>query len=155
MRQILLKRTAKAGLKGTLAELFSPLVLRAGFVTTAYRNGVPDEEIMGHTRHRRLTTMWSYVRRAKLSRDSPAGTRPDGTPSRGAPARRAAHGFARQVLTVDPINVAVRERMIKLQLAHARKQMRSGRASAPKCSACSYWTATRLLSLPAGTPGTY
>jgi hypothetical protein len=29
--------------------------LRAGFVTTAYRNGVPDEEIMGHTRHRRLT----------------------------------------------------------------------------------------------------
>jgi hypothetical protein len=29
--------------------------LRAGFITTAYRNGVPDEEIMGHTRHRSLT----------------------------------------------------------------------------------------------------
>ena len=47
MRQILLKRAAKAGLKGTLAEPFSPHGLRAGFVTTAYRNGVPDEEIMG------------------------------------------------------------------------------------------------------------
>ena len=73
VRQILLKRAAKAGLKGTLAEPFSPHGLRAGFVTTAYRNGVPDEEIMGHTRHRSLTTMRSYVRRAKLSRESPAG----------------------------------------------------------------------------------
>jgi hypothetical protein len=36
-------------------------------------NGVPDEEIMGHTGHRSLTTIRSYVRRAKLSRDSPAG----------------------------------------------------------------------------------
>jgi integrase len=73
VRQILLKRAAKAGLKGTLAEPFSPHGLRAGFVTTAYRNGVPDEEIMGHTRHRSLTTMRSYVRRAKLGRESPAG----------------------------------------------------------------------------------
>jgi integrase len=56
VRQILLKRAAKAGLKGTLAEPFSPHGLRAGFVTTAYRNGVPDEEIMGHTRPRSLTT---------------------------------------------------------------------------------------------------
>ena len=39
----------------------------------AYRNGVPDEEIMGHTRHRSLTTMRSYIRRAKLSGSSPAG----------------------------------------------------------------------------------
>ena len=53
---------------------FSPHGLRAGFVTTAYRkNGVPDEEIMGHTRHRSLTTIRSYVRRAKLSQASPAG----------------------------------------------------------------------------------
>jgi hypothetical protein len=47
--------------------------MRAGFVTTAYRNGVPDEEIMGHTRHRSLTTMRGYVRRTKLNRSSPAG----------------------------------------------------------------------------------
>ena len=73
MRQILLKRAAQAGLKGSWAEPVSPHGLRAGFVTTAYRNGVPDEEIMGHTRHRSLTTMRSYVRRAKLSQASPAG----------------------------------------------------------------------------------
>ena len=40
----LLKRAAEAGLKGTLAEPVSPHGLRAGFVTTAYRNGVPDKE---------------------------------------------------------------------------------------------------------------
>ena len=73
VRQILLKRAALAGVNGTLAEPISPHGLRAGFVTTAYCNGVPDEEIMGHTRHRSLTTMRSYVRRAKLSQTSPAG----------------------------------------------------------------------------------
>ena len=73
VRQILLKRAAQAGLQGTLAEPVRPHGLRAGFVTSAYRNGVPDQEIMGHTRHRSLTTMRNYVRRAKLSRESPAG----------------------------------------------------------------------------------
>ena len=33
----------------------------------------PDEAIMSHTRHRSLTTMRGYVRRAKLSRESRAG----------------------------------------------------------------------------------
>ena len=47
----------KAGLKGTLAEPVSPDGLRACFVTTAYGNDAPDEEIMGHTRHRSLTTL--------------------------------------------------------------------------------------------------
>lgn len=73
VRQILLKRAAQGGVQGTLTEPVSPHGLRAGFVTTAYRNGVPDEEIMGHTRHRSLTTMRSYVRRTKLSQSSPAG----------------------------------------------------------------------------------
>jgi integrase len=73
VRQILLRRAAQAGVKGSLAEPVSPHGLRAGFVTTAYRNGVPDEEIMGHTRHRSLTTMRSYVRRAKLSKTAPTG----------------------------------------------------------------------------------
>ena len=73
VRQILLKRAAQASIKGTLAEPISPHGLRAGFVTTAYLNGVPDEEIMGHTRHRNLTTMRSYVRRSKLSQVSPSG----------------------------------------------------------------------------------
>ena len=73
VRQIWLRRAAQAGIRGSLAEPISPHGLRAGFVTTAYRNGVSDEEIMGHTRHRSLTTMRSYVRRAKLSQTSPAG----------------------------------------------------------------------------------
>jgi integrase len=73
VRQILRKRAALAGITGTLLEPVTPHGLRAGFVTTAYRNGVPDEEIMRHTRHRSLTTMRSYVRRAKLSQASPAG----------------------------------------------------------------------------------
>jgi integrase len=73
VRQILLRRAAQAGVQVSLAEPVSPHGLRAGFVTTAYRNGVPDEEIMGHTRHRSLATMRSYVRRAKLSQGSPAG----------------------------------------------------------------------------------
>ena len=64
---------SRFGQTNTLAEPVSPHGLRAGFVTTAYRNGVPDEEIMGHTRHRSLTTMRSYVRRAKLGQISPAG----------------------------------------------------------------------------------
>ena len=72
VRQILLKRAAQAGIQGSLAEPVSPHGLRSGFVTTAYRNGVPDEEIMGHTRHRSLTTMRSYVRRAKLGQTTPA-----------------------------------------------------------------------------------
>jgi hypothetical protein len=38
----------------------------------AYRNGVPDEKIMEHTRRRSLTTMRSYVQRAKVSKSSPA-----------------------------------------------------------------------------------
>ncbi len=73
VRHILLKRANVAGIKGTLAESISPHGMRAGFVTTAYRNCVPDEEILGHTRHRSLTTMRGYVRRGKLSTSSPAG----------------------------------------------------------------------------------
>jgi integrase len=73
VRQILLRRAAEAGVKGSLSEPISPHGLRAGFITTAYRNGVADEEIMGHTRHRSLTTMRSYVRRAKLTGSAPAG----------------------------------------------------------------------------------
>jgi len=73
VRQILLRCAADAGLKGSLNEPISPHGLRAGFVTTAYRNGVPDEEIMGHTRHRSLTTKRGYVRRAKLKTSEPAG----------------------------------------------------------------------------------
>ena len=73
VRLILLKRARLARVKGTRLEPISPHGLRAGFVTAAYRNNVPDEEIMGHSRHRSLTVMRSYVRRSKLSHASPAG----------------------------------------------------------------------------------
>ncbi len=73
VRLIVLKRARLSGVKGSRLEPISPHGLRAGFVTAAYRNNVPDEEIMGHSRHRSLTVMRSYVRRSKLSQASPAG----------------------------------------------------------------------------------
>jgi len=73
VRLIVLKRARLAEIKGSRLEPISPHGLRAGFVTSAYRANIPDEEIMGHSRHRSLTTMRSYVRRSKLSHASPAG----------------------------------------------------------------------------------
>lgn len=67
MRQSLLRRAAQADVRGSFAEPIRPQGLRAGIVPTAYRNGVPDEEIVGHTRRQSLTTMRSDVRRAKFS----------------------------------------------------------------------------------------
>jgi tetratricopeptide (TPR) repeat protein len=43
-------------------------------------------------------------------------------------AYKKAVGFARQLLTLDPINQAARQRMIELYISHARKQTRSKRA---------------------------
>ena len=57
VRHILLKRAAIAGLRGTLAEPFNPHGPRVGFVTTAYRNGAPNEAIMGHTRQSRASAL--------------------------------------------------------------------------------------------------
>ena len=70
---IVLKRAEFADVRGSRMEPISSHGLRAGFVTSAYRNDVPDEEIMAHSRHRSLTVMGSYVRRATLSNGSPTG----------------------------------------------------------------------------------
>jgi hypothetical protein len=43
-------------------------------------------------------------------------------------AYKKAVGFARELLTLDPINQAARQRMIELHISHARKQIRSKRA---------------------------
>ena len=67
VRQTLLKRADLGGLKSKWYEPLSPHSMRAGFVTTACRNGVPDEEIMGNIRYRSLTTMRGFVPRVKLS----------------------------------------------------------------------------------------
>ncbi len=73
VRLILGRLAARAGIVGTELEPISPHGLRAGFITTAYGNGVRDEKIMEHTRQKSLETMRGYVRRARLDRDSPAG----------------------------------------------------------------------------------
>ena len=73
VRLVLGRLAAGAGIVGTKLEPISPHGLRAGFITTAYGNGVPDEKIMEHTRQKSLETMRGYVRRARLDRDSPAG----------------------------------------------------------------------------------
>ena len=73
VRQILRSCASTAGIQGTLAGSISPHGLRAGLVTNAHRNGVLDEEIMGHTRHKSLAATRGYVRRAKLSGKAPAG----------------------------------------------------------------------------------
>jgi integrase len=73
VRQILLKRAAKAGLKGTLAEPFSRTACVPGSSQLPILTVCRTKKSWGHTRHRSLTTMRSYVRRAKLSRESPAG----------------------------------------------------------------------------------
>lgn len=72
VRQIVRRRAEAAGLTAEAGEFIGPHGLRAGFVTTAYANGVPDEEIMAQTRHRSLGTMRGYVRRAKLAGGSPS-----------------------------------------------------------------------------------
>lgn len=73
IRLVLARLAATAGMVGTPLEPISPHGLRAGFITTAYGNGVSDERIMEHTRQKSLDTMRGYVRSARLDRDSPAG----------------------------------------------------------------------------------
>jgi len=73
VRLVLARLAKEAGIVGSALEQISPHGLRAGFITTAYGNGVSDERIMEHTRQRSLETMRGYVRRARLDRDSPAG----------------------------------------------------------------------------------
>jgi integrase len=77
VRRILAHRLAMAGLTADEAgqgfDRLSAHALRVGFITEAYANGVRDEDIMRHTRHRDLRTMRGYVRRAGLLIESPAG----------------------------------------------------------------------------------
>lgn len=71
--EIIKARAQQAGLKAQNSdERISAHGLRAGCITALYKNGVPDETIMGHSRHRDLKTMRGYVRRRKLMTESPA-----------------------------------------------------------------------------------
>ena len=73
VRQILLKRAAAAGIEGTQLEPITPHGMRAGFITTAYRNGVPDEEIVGHPRHPSSRPCAAIFDAESSAKESPAG----------------------------------------------------------------------------------
>jgi integrase len=73
VRRILAHRVALAGLTVDGFARLSAHALRVGFITAAYDQGVRDEDIMRHTRHRDLRTMRGYVQRAGLVSESPAG----------------------------------------------------------------------------------
>jgi len=73
VRRILAHRAGLAGLELEGFGRLSAHALRVGFITEAYGQGVRDEDIMRHTRHRDLRTMRGYVQRAGLVDDSPAG----------------------------------------------------------------------------------
>jgi hypothetical protein len=47
VRQILKKRSSQAGITGIIWEPVTPHGTRAGFLTTAYKHGVPNEENRG------------------------------------------------------------------------------------------------------------
>lgn len=71
--EIIKARAAAAGItSANVYERISAHGLRAGCITALYKSGVPDEAIMGHSRHRDLKTMRGYVRRGKLLTESPA-----------------------------------------------------------------------------------
>jgi len=73
VQRILLRRFSMAGLSLTGFDRMSAHALRVGFISEAYAQGVRDEDIMRHTRHRDLRTMRGYVQRAGLVAESPLG----------------------------------------------------------------------------------
>jgi integrase len=71
VQRILRRRVAMAGLRLSGFDRMSAHALRVGFISEAYAQGVRDEDIMRHTRHRDLRTMRGYVQRAGLVEESP------------------------------------------------------------------------------------
>ena len=71
VRRIVQSRAAAAGLVGTIENPISSHGLRAGFITSAYKVGLSDVEIMEHVRHKRPEVMRGYVRRPRLDSISP------------------------------------------------------------------------------------
>ncbi len=61
-----------AGLTQEGFERLSAHALRVGFIAEAYAQGIRDEDIMRHPRHRDLRTMRGDVQRAGLMTESSA-----------------------------------------------------------------------------------
>lgn len=76
----MLRLVRRAGLAD--ADGYSAHSLRAGFVTTAKDQGLPEDTIMRHTRHKSVPIMRRYDRRSGLWVDN-AGARL-GPPPTGA-----------------------------------------------------------------------
>ena len=51
---------------------FSGHSMRAGFITSAFLEGVPEAAIMPHTRHRKAETLYGYRRTATVFQDNPS-----------------------------------------------------------------------------------
>jgi hypothetical protein len=56
---VLKKRALQENISGTIWEPITPPGMRAGFVKTAYKSGVSDEEIMGFCQLSRQDFDWS------------------------------------------------------------------------------------------------
>jgi hypothetical protein len=64
---------AQANIKAWSGMMISGHSLRAGFITEADKAGIPDHEIMAHTRHVNRDSLRDYVRRLRNGDASPAG----------------------------------------------------------------------------------
>ncbi|WP_245215075.1 hypothetical protein [Roseomonas indoligenes] len=67
---ILRRRAEMARLTVGECERLSAQGLRAGFITEAYRKAAPDEQVMHHTRQKRLTSAQAYRLRARIHRST-------------------------------------------------------------------------------------
>ena len=86
-------------------------------------------ELIGRYRNESRVNDWHRVVEAAIQR-FPEDSQVLLQATESAIARKAykkAAGFARRLLTIDPINPGVRRQMIELQVAHARKQVRAKR----------------------------
>ena len=109
-------------------------------------------ELIGHYRAESRLKDWHRLVDEAVQRF------PDNSPlllqaTESAMARKAykkAAGFAHRLLKIDPINSGVRRQMIELQVAHARKQMRSKRPdlAAKELAAAAEWERSDAPSAP-------
>lgn len=65
-------KTEEATLKGDVIPSFAGHSLRAGFVTTAIKEGVPEDLIMAQTGHKKRDTLDKYIRRTNKWQENAA-----------------------------------------------------------------------------------